>query len=97
MIRVLALNSSSATRFDYDYHLTKHVPMLEELWKPHGLLSVSVSRGGSGLFPGTQPTYAVAGMLTFESPESLSKAVSNGGPQILGDIPNFTQVCEVLL
>lgn len=103
MIRALVLYSSSATRFDYDYYLAKHIPLVEELWKPVGLVSVSVSRGVSGLLPGTQPTYVVATVLTFESPDALSRAVSNGGPQILADIPNFTdvqpdvQVCEVLL
>ncbi|BDC50340.1 hypothetical protein F183_A26560 [Bryobacterales bacterium F-183] len=103
MIRALVLYSSSATRFDMDYYLSKHIPMVEELWKPHGLIGVSVSRGISGLMPGTQATYVVAGMLTFESQEALGKCISNGGGQILGDIPNFTdvqpdvQVCEVVL
>ncbi|MBS1831574.1 MAG: EthD family reductase [Acidobacteria bacterium] len=103
MIRALVLYPSTATRFDFDYYLTKHTPLLEQLWKPLGLVSVSISRGVSGLLPGTQPSYTVATVLTFESPEALSKAVSNGGAQILADIPNFTdvqpdvQVCDVLL
>ena len=92
MIRVTVLYPSTATRFDYDYYLGTHTPMLQELWGPLGLMSIQLSRGVSGLIPGSTPTYVTLAVLTFSNAEALQACVSSSGAQILGDIPNFTDV-----
>ena len=65
MIRATVLYPSSATRFDYDYYIGKHTPMLKELWAPHGLVSVEISKGISGLAPGSKPAYVTITNLVF--------------------------------
>jgi uncharacterized protein (TIGR02118 family) len=92
MIRATVLYPSSATRFDYDYYINKHVTMLNELWKPLGLVNVEISKGVSGLMPGSKPAYVTVATLTFTSVEALQGALAATGAQILGDIPNFTDV-----
>ena len=102
MIRVTVLYPASATRFDYDYYLNKHTPMLLDLWKPHGLVKVELDKGVSGLAPGSAPGYLTVATLTMQSVEALQAAMAASGAQLLGDIPNFTdaqpevQINEIL-
>ena len=92
MIRATVLYPSSATRFDFDYYIDKHTPMLKELWTPLGLASVEISKGMSGLAPGSKPAYVTITNLTFTSVEALQSALAATGAQVMGDIPNFTDV-----
>lgn len=92
MIRATVLYPSSATRFDYDYYIDKHTPMVNELWKPHGLVSVEISKGLSGLMPGSKPAYVTITNLTFTSVEALQGALAAAGAQVMSDIANFTDV-----
>ena len=89
MIQALVLYPT-ATRFDYDYYLNKHTPLLLELWKPHGMVSVALSKGVAGLAPGTPAKYCTVAVLTFTSVEALQSALAASGAQVLGDLPNFT-------
>ena len=103
MIRVTVLYSSTAQRFDYDYYLNKHTPMLLELWKPHGLSKIEINKGVAGMGPGVGPDYVTITVLTFESIDAMQGALAASGPKVLADIPNFTdvqlqvQVNEVLM
>jgi uncharacterized protein (TIGR02118 family) len=92
MIRVSVLYPATATRFDYDYYLNKHTPMVLELWKPCGLKGVEISRGVSGLIPGSTPAYCTVTMLNFESIESFQTALAAGATQVIADLANFTDV-----
>ena len=92
MIRATVLYPASATRFDYDYYVNKHTPLVQELWKPHGLVSIEISKGLSGLAPGSKPAYITIACLTFTSVEALQGALAATGSQVMGDIPNFTDV-----
>ena len=92
MIRVTVLYPASATRFDYDYYLNKHTPMLLDLWQPHGLMKVELDKGLGGMAPGSAPGYITIATLTFQSPESLQAAMAASGGQVMGDLANFTDV-----
>ncbi len=95
MIQALVLYPASA-RFDYDYYVHKHTPMVMELWKPHGLVSVTISKGVSGLMPGSAARYATVAVLTFTSVEALQSALAAGGAQVMGDVPNYTDSQPVI-
>ena len=45
---------------------------------------------------GAAPPYAVITTLQFESLEAFGKAVQAHGPEVMGDIANFTNVQPVL-
>ncbi len=92
MIRVTALYPASAGRFDYDYYLNKHAPLVLELWKPHGLLKAELSKGLTGMMPGSAPDFITIAVLTFESAESLQNALAASGAQVMADLANFTDV-----
>ncbi len=95
MIQVLVLYPP-ASRFDYDYYVHKHTPMLLELWKPHGLVSVSIGKGVSGLMPGSPAKYCTSAVLTFTSLEAMQAALAAGGAQVMSDIPNYTDSQPVI-
>lgn len=89
MIQALVLYPASA-RFDYDYYVNKHTPMVMELWKPHGLVSITIGKGVSGLAPGSAAKYATVAVLTFTSTEALQAALAAGGARVMSDVPNYT-------
>ena len=92
MIRATVLYPSSATRFDYDYYINKHTTMVKDLWTSHGLVSVEISKGIAGLIPGSKPAFVTITNLVFTSVEALQGALAASGAQVMGDIPNFTDV-----
>lgn len=80
---------TETSTFDMDYYLNEHIPLVEELFAP---LSIEVNEGVSGAEDGTPPPYAVMTDITFATLEDLQNAVVTHGAEIIGDIPNFTDV-----
>lgn len=78
-------------RFDVDYYLNKHMKHVHECWDGMGLKMARVLRGTAGP-DGKPPIYEVMAHLGFESPEAFKAAVDKHGPEIFGDIPNFTDI-----
>lgn len=75
--------------FDMDYYMDSHIPLVEELFQP---LSVEVNVGVAGAAEGSEPPYAVMTDITFATLEDLQNAVATHGEEVIGDIPNFTNV-----
>lgn len=77
---------ASASKFDMDYYLKKHMPMVKETWAPHGLKSYRVIQ--------TEPStgHSVQAIMEWESVEKMTKAIQNSelAEKIMNDIPNFT-------
>jgi uncharacterized protein (TIGR02118 family) len=83
------------SRFDHDYYLQNHIPMVRERWSPMGLEDLRLVRGvGAG--DGSPPPYQVIALLTFRSLQDFQKAAEAHVQEILDDIPNFTSVQPVI-
>lgn len=71
--------------------------------RPFGLTATTVDKGTAALAPETPPTYVCVASLQFESFDRLQQGLAQHGPEIMGDIPQYTdvqpviQVSEVLL
>jgi uncharacterized protein (TIGR02118 family) len=96
MIRVMVIVSvlyprHSESRFDHDYYLRTHVPLVESRWGGMGLVKAKLLRGDSTLDGGT-PGFEVIALLTFTSMEALKAALASFGSEIIGDISNYTNV-----
>jgi uncharacterized protein (TIGR02118 family) len=97
MIRVTALYPKTATsRFDKDYYLNKHTPMVKELLTPTGMLGIGVDEGLGTLTPGEPPAFEVIGYLEFETVEDLQKSLAAHGAAIIADIANYTDVQPII-
>jgi uncharacterized protein (TIGR02118 family) len=76
-------------RFDLDYYLNKHMKHVHECWDGMGLKMARVVQGRNSP-DGKPPVYDIMAHLGFESIEAFQAAVDAHGPEIFGDIPNFT-------
>jgi len=85
----------SGSSFNQDYYLQKHVPLVKERWASMGLEDVRIVRG-VGTPDGSSPPYQIIGLLTFRSMEDFQNAAAAHVQEIMGDIPNFTNVQPVI-
>ncbi|MEA2741477.1 MAG: hypothetical protein QOH05_4784 [Acetobacteraceae bacterium] len=77
-------------KFDLDYYMKTHMPMVGSLWAQAGLKGAQVLHG-VGSPQGDHVGYQVLALLDFESLEAFKAAADRDGAQIFGDIPNFTE------
>jgi uncharacterized protein (TIGR02118 family) len=86
---VLRVGYKSGVRFDHDYYMTKHLPLVGAVMGPYGVKSVEVMRVDSGP-SGSVPAYQVIFSAYFESAAALQNALN--GPrmgEVLADIPKY--------
>lgn len=79
-------------RFDMDYYLTRHMPMVAAKLSPRGLAGWGVDQGLSGLMPGSSPEITIQAYMLFETLEALQSALMAEGAALMADIPNFTEI-----
>ena len=93
MIRIIGLfPDEPGKRFDWDYYLNKHMPMVHRLTEPLGLVRTEVDRGSESLQPGTKSPYVAVAYLYYNSLEDFRNTIATHGPELVGDIPNFTDI-----
>ena len=96
MITVSVLYPKTAdSRFDYDYYLGTHIPLVKARWTSTGLDRVDLLRAAATL-DGSAPAYELIGLLTFTSLEAAGQSIAAHGAEIIDDIPNFTNVQPVV-
>jgi len=82
-------------KFDWDYYLNKHTPMLHKLMGA-ALRKVEIDKGLAGGGPGAPATYTTICNLHFDSVEAFQGAFAPHAQQIMGDIANYTDVQPVV-
>jgi uncharacterized protein (TIGR02118 family) len=96
MIKVSVLYpKTEQSNFDIDYYCNRHMPMVKQKCGP-ALKSMAVEHGLAGGTPGSEPTYAAMGHLYFDSVEAFQASFGPHAKEILGDIPNYTNVQPVV-
>lgn len=81
-------------KFDIDYYVNKHVPMLEELLGD-STIGLSLEKGVAGPVPGSPATYHVVANLYFESIEDFQNAFGPNAGKISADVANYTDIKPV--
>ena len=92
MIKVTVMYpKSEGSRFDMDYYTNKHVP---KVWQLVGdaCKKGEIERGLSGPRPDMPPTYGVIAHLYFDSLEEFQSSFMPHVSEIMGDIPNFSNI-----
>ena len=93
MISLTVLYPQTAdSHFDMDYYLNIHTPLVKERLASIGLVGVDLRAGLAGVAPNSPSDYAMICNLNFGSIEELQNAMAAHGPELTGDIPNFTNV-----
>jgi uncharacterized protein (TIGR02118 family) len=93
-ISVLYPKTDQST-FDYSYYTAKHLPIVRERWGSMGLVSLTPIRGVATL-DGSTPSFEFLGLLAFESMEAMQAALAAHGAEVIGDVPNFTNVTPII-
>ena len=93
MIRLLVLYPNKPdAKFDFDYYIGTHVPLFKQRMEPFGLLRVEVDRGVPGPAPDSPAPFAAVFLCVFQSLENFQKGLAAHAPEILADLPNFTNI-----
>jgi uncharacterized protein (TIGR02118 family) len=82
-------------RFDWDYYLNKHTPMLQKRMGP-ALKKVEIEKGIAGGAPGTAATYQTVCTLHFDSVAAFQSAFAPHAGEIMGDIANYTNTQPIV-
>ena len=90
-ISVLYANTPGK-KFDHDYYAKKHMPMVMDRLKSSGMIRYEIDRGLAGGAPGSEPPFVCVGRLYFNTLEEFQQALGTQGPEILKDIPNYTDI-----
>lgn len=87
---LLTYSGTPQDRFDREYYCTKHLPMVEKAWKPHGLLS------SRAFFPAQE--FDAAGTVAlcecvFKDEAAVDAAfASPETTELVSDLINFTDL-----
>lgn len=87
---------AEGARFDHDYYRDRHMPLVQARMGD-ALLRYAVDKGLAGGAPGAPPAYVAMGHLYCASVESFQQAFGPHAQEILGDIPNYTDLQPVLI
>lgn len=82
-------------RFDHAYYRDKHMPLVKQRMGDH-LLRYTVDKGINGGTPDTPPPYVGMCDLYCESIETFQTGFGPHAEEILGDIPNYTDLKPVM-
>ncbi len=93
-VSVLYPNQEGKT-FDMDYYCNTHVPMVAELLG-NAVKGATVEEGLGGGAPGDPATYIAMGNLYFDTMDSFQNSFGPNAAQIMGDIPNYTNIEPVI-
>ncbi len=97
MVKVSVLYPHSpGCRFDMDYYCTRHMPMVANRCG-EACQGMAVDEGISSAPVGSTPPFAAVGHLFFESVDAFHKAFDPHAKEIMGDIPNYTDIQPVIL
>ena len=92
MIRVIVLYpAKEGAKFDFDYYTQKHMPMAASQLKEFGCIRTEVDRG-LGTADGGSALFVCIGYLYFENIEGMKRGYQAQGAELMGDIPNFTNI-----
>lgn len=96
MIKVSVMYPNTpGARFDHDYYRDNHMPMVAQKMGD-ACLKYTVDKGLAGGEPGAPATYVGMCHIYADSVESFQAAFGPHAKEILGDIPNYTDLAPVM-
>lgn len=96
MIKVSVMYPNKpGARFDHGYYADKHMPLVKSLMGD-ACRSYTVDKGLAGGAPGQPATYVGMCHIFADSVESFQAAFGPHAKEILGDIPNYTDLTPVM-
>lgn len=88
--------NTPGSKFDMDYYLQTHVPLVKERWLGNGMSEARAVKGVASGDPSVPALYQVIALLRFDSADAFQNAIGEHGAEIMADIAKFTDVSPVL-
>jgi len=88
--------NTPGSRFDFDYFLKSHKPLVESAWRDKGITSFKALKGVSGADRATPAPYQAIAVIGFESLAALQSAAKDTAAALASDIANFTDVTPIV-
>lgn len=85
----------SGARFDHAYYKDKHLPLVKARMGA-ACRSYTIDKGLAGGAPGSPATYAAMCHIFVDSVEAFQKSFGPHAAEIMGDIPNYTDIQPVV-
>jgi len=96
MIKVSVMYPNKpGARFDHAYYRDKHMPLVKERLG-EGCKFYTVDKGLAGGAPGAPATYVGMCHIFSDSVEAFQAGMAKHSKEILGDIPNYTDIAPVI-
>lgn len=83
--------NTPGSKFDMDYYLGAHRDLVGKLWGD-SLITARAVKGLGTPDPDTPAPYQVMAIFEIESMAVLQQMIGDHGEEVMGDIPNFTDV-----
>jgi uncharacterized protein (TIGR02118 family) len=83
--------SRDDAKFDFEYYLKKHVPMVARLLAN----DIEVCKGISSVTE-APPAFVCTARIRINSKEQFSAGMAQHGAVILGDVPNYTNIEPII-
>ncbi len=87
--------NKEGAKFDIAYYCQTHMPLVQRLVGPV-IKGMSVDQGMGGFPPGSPAPYIAAGHLLFDSLDEFQTAFATHSQEIMGDIPNYTNLQPII-
>ena len=84
--------NESDKKFDLDYFTNQHMAMVHQRLDSGGLVRSEVEKGVSDADPSAPPRFVAVGILYFETLEQVHEGFKTHGREIMGDLPNYTDI-----
>ena len=92
MIKVSVLYPNEAGKsFDMDYYCTRHIALVLERVGA-ACKKVAIEQGLSGATPDAPAAFIAMGHMYYDSLEEFQAAFGPHAAEIMGDIPNYTEI-----
>jgi uncharacterized protein (TIGR02118 family) len=96
MIKVSVMYPNEpGARFDHSYYRDKHMPLVKARMGAY-CKYYTVDKGLAGGEPGTPPTYIGMCHIFCDNADAFQKGFGPHAAEILGDIPNYTDLAPVI-
>jgi len=85
----------SGARFDHAYYRDRHLPLVKARLGD-ACRSYTIDKGLAGGAPGSPATYVAMCHIFVDSVEAFQKGFGAHAAEIMGDIPNYTDIQPVV-
>ena len=90
----IAYPRTDGAKFDFDYYAKNHIPMVARLLGTNTIKTEI--RKGVASPDGSPASFVCLGSIWIKSVEEFQATLGKHGPEIMGDIPNYTNIQPIL-